>query len=118
MSRIFVDFENRRAIIVGDGNYPITLTTVRDLGGVVTEALDFEGTWPAVGGLRGTQTTVADLIKLGEKLRGIETSIACDAWCQLLISDRSIQCRKSNTGGSQGRATEDYVVRGDQPSIH
>ncbi|GME23603.1 hypothetical protein BKCO1_1000043 [Neofusicoccum parvum] len=73
MTPWFVDFENRRAIIVGDGNYPLSLTTVQDLGEVVATALDHKGTWPIDGGCRGTQMTVAELIELGRKLRGSMT---------------------------------------------
>lgn len=65
-----MDLEKRRAIIVSDGNSPITFTTIQDMAGVVTEALDYEGKWPATGGMQGTQTTVAELVELGTKLRG------------------------------------------------
>ncbi|GME61789.1 NmrA-like protein [Neofusicoccum parvum] len=70
MSPIYVDLEKRRAIIVSDGNSPITFTTIQDMAGVVAEALDYEGKWPATGGMQGTQTTVAELVELGTKLRG------------------------------------------------
>ncbi|KAJ4188996.1 hypothetical protein NW759_016793 [Fusarium solani] len=67
---MFADFQNRRAIISGDGDAPITLTTVRDLSRLVAQALEYTGVWPTIGGMRGTQTTVSGLIALGEKLRG------------------------------------------------
>lgn len=65
------DFENRRAIIIsGSENAPITLTSVSDIALVVAAALDYSQLWPEIGGIRGTQTTVGDIIALGEKLRG------------------------------------------------
>ncbi|KAH6975167.1 hypothetical protein BKA56DRAFT_490115 [Ilyonectria sp. MPI-CAGE-AT-0026] len=68
--QMYVDFNNRRAIAVGDGDSPVTLTTVNDIASVVTEAIDYPGEWPVTGGISGTQTTVGGLIRLGEKLRG------------------------------------------------
>ncbi|KAH7159717.1 hypothetical protein B0J13DRAFT_580930 [Dactylonectria estremocensis] len=70
MNDMFADFANRRALQVEDGGYPLTLTTVEDTAEVVAQALDYAGEWPKIGGIRGSQTTVAGLIGLGEKLRG------------------------------------------------
>ena len=70
MMDMFADFANRRALQVEDGRAPLTLTTVEDTAEVVAQALDFVGEWPKTGGIQGSQTTVAGLISLGEKLRG------------------------------------------------
>jgi hypothetical protein len=70
MSATYVDFENRKAILVDDGNYKITLTTVQDMAGVVAEALDYPGEWPVVGGITGCEVTLAEVIQLGEDIRG------------------------------------------------
>ncbi|KAH6857426.1 hypothetical protein BKA58DRAFT_59086 [Alternaria rosae] len=68
---MLIDFENRRAITVsGCEDAPITITTVADLALTVAAALDYPKPWPEVGGIRGTQTTVREIIALGEKLRG------------------------------------------------
>ncbi|KAJ3537440.1 hypothetical protein NM208_g6311 [Fusarium decemcellulare] len=67
---MFVDFETRNAIIAGDGNHPIVLTTVQDVASVVAEAIDYPGGWPVVGGIMGTRIAMAELVKLGEQLRG------------------------------------------------
>lgn len=75
MCQPFIDFENRRAIAVDEDSASITLTTVQDMGAVVAEALDYEGAWPVDGGMRGTQTTVAEVIELARRLRG------CNAGC-------------------------------------
>jgi hypothetical protein len=65
------DFENRRAILRSGGNNDyITLTTVQDLANVVARAVDYEGEWPVIGGIRGTNITIERLMSLGEELRG------------------------------------------------
>ncbi|KAL1629935.1 hypothetical protein SLS54_000794 [Diplodia seriata] len=71
MSPWLIDFDNRRAITVGAGDFSLCLTTVQDMAFVVAEALEYEGKWPVDGGIRGTQITMAELIRLGEKLREI-----------------------------------------------
>jgi hypothetical protein len=63
----FLDFQNRRAIQMDDAHHPIVVTTVQDLAAVVAEALDYESEWPHVGGITGTRTTIARLIKLGKR---------------------------------------------------
>jgi hypothetical protein len=65
------DFNKRRALVLdgGDDNR-ITLTTVQDLANVVARAIDFEGEWPVVSGIRGADISIGQLIALGEKIRG------------------------------------------------
>ncbi|XP_044715662.1 nmrA-like family domain-containing protein [Hirsutella rhossiliensis] len=66
-----IDFNNRRALVVeGGDNDRITLTTVRDLANVVARAIDYDGEWPVVGGIKGAELTVGQLISLGERIRG------------------------------------------------
>lgn len=65
------DFENRRALVRDGGeNDRLTFTTVQDVANVVARAVDFEGEWPVVGGIRGADVSIGELIALGEKLRG------------------------------------------------
>ncbi|KAJ5113592.1 hypothetical protein N7456_002126 [Penicillium angulare] len=64
------DFNNKRAIV--PENYDqiyITLTTVQDLAHVVAMAIIFEGKWPIVGGVKGTDISLQQLIALGQKIR-------------------------------------------------
>ena len=70
-SATYVDFENRRALLVDDGDYKISLTTVQDMAGIVAEALDYPGQWPTIGGFSGSEITLAELIQLGEEIRGM-----------------------------------------------
>jgi hypothetical protein len=58
----------------GFQNDRITLTTAEDLAHVVARAIDYEGEWPTIGGIAGTTLTFAELIALGEKVRGTSTS--------------------------------------------
>ncbi|XDG05331.1 hypothetical protein ABKA04_004946 [Annulohypoxylon sp. FPYF3050] len=65
------DFENRRAIVVeGHEDAIMTLTTVADVAKIVARAVDYEGTWPKIGGIRGNRVTFSQIIEIGEKLRG------------------------------------------------
>jgi hypothetical protein len=52
----------------------ITLTTVQDFAAVVARAIEYEGEWPVVSGIRGTTLSVGELVALGEKLRGKDPS--------------------------------------------
>lgn len=66
-----VDFNNRRAIVLAGGeDSRISLITIRDFCNIVAKAVEHEGVWPVVGGIRGDELTVAQLIAVGEKLRG------------------------------------------------
>lgn len=69
--QMLVDFENYRAItIAGSEDAPVTITSVSDMALVVAAALDYPKPWPHVGGIRGTQTTMREILALGGKLRG------------------------------------------------
>lgn len=65
------DFENRRAIVVqGHEDAIMTLTTVADVAKIVARAVDYEGTWPKIGGIRGNRVTFSQVLEIGEKIRG------------------------------------------------
>ncbi|KAJ6000669.1 NAD(P)-binding protein [Penicillium waksmanii] len=68
---LFFDFENRRAIFMDDGdNDRMSFITVQDFTKVIVQAVEFEGEWPVIGGIRGTDISIGNLIALGEKVRG------------------------------------------------
>lgn len=48
----------------------MTFTTVQDMAAVVARAVDFEGEWPVVGGIRGNHRAVSEIIKIGKAIRG------------------------------------------------
>jgi hypothetical protein len=65
-----IDFNNCRALTLAGGEQDhITLTTVQDVASIVARAVEFEGEWPIVGGIRGTELSIGELIALGEKVR-------------------------------------------------
>jgi hypothetical protein len=73
-----IDFNKRRALTLDGGNDDrITLTTVQDLANVVTLAVEYEGEWPVVGGIKGTEISIGELLALGEKVRGTFISFPC-----------------------------------------
>jgi hypothetical protein len=66
-----IDFNKRRALTLDGGDDDrITLTTVQDLANVVALAVEYEGEWPVVGGIKGTEISIGELLTLGEKVRG------------------------------------------------
>ncbi|KAI1470002.1 NAD(P)-binding protein [Daldinia caldariorum] len=66
----FIDIHNRRAIVV-EGHDPImTFTTIQDMAAVVAQAVEFEGEWPVVGGIRGNSLPVSKIIEIAEQVRG------------------------------------------------
>ncbi|KAJ4865579.1 NAD(P)H-binding domain-containing protein [Trichoderma breve] len=69
---IHIDMEHRRAIILGDAKNPgyFSMTTMDDVAKVVAKAVEYEGVWPEVGGIRGDNISQQELIALGEKIRG------------------------------------------------
>ncbi|KAJ4345834.1 uncharacterized protein N0V89_011969 [Didymosphaeria variabile] len=88
------DFQNSRAITVdGYETAALTLTTVTDFATLVAKTIEYEGEWPAVGGLQGNKLTVKQIIEVGEKLRGrpfavekvtledLEKGILTSSWC-------------------------------------
>jgi hypothetical protein len=66
----FLDFENRRAIVLDDGNQPIVITAVQDDCEIIARALEDTRPWPKVGGIRGCRTSINELLALGKKIRG------------------------------------------------
>jgi hypothetical protein len=77
----FIDFQNRRAIVVeGHEDAVMTLTTVQDIAGIVAAAVDLRSGWPETGGIRGNRVTVSEIIKIGEKVRGLSHFLNNKKW--------------------------------------
>ncbi|KAF2428274.1 NAD(P)-binding protein [Tothia fuscella] len=68
---LHIDFETCRAFVL-EGNAPdiSTLTTVEDVAGAVASSVEYEGEWPIVTGIQGENISTANIIALGEKIRG------------------------------------------------
>ncbi|KAF1940975.1 NAD(P)-binding protein [Clathrospora elynae] len=71
----FIDFQNRRAMILDEGNQPIVLTAVADDAAILALALADPRPWPRVGGIRGCRTTINELVSIGRKVRGGDWNI-------------------------------------------
>ncbi|KAK0718547.1 hypothetical protein B0T26DRAFT_778788 [Lasiosphaeria miniovina] len=76
------DMEKGRILAIDPPKETVTLTTVKDIANVVALAIEYKGEWPVIGGIHGTTVTSAEVIALGEKLRGkkfaVETLSADD----------------------------------------
>jgi hypothetical protein len=66
-----INFQNRRAIVVDGYDAIMTYTTVKDLAAVVARAVDLDDEWPVVGGIRGNRVPISQILKIGEKVRGV-----------------------------------------------
>jgi nucleoside-diphosphate-sugar epimerase len=65
------DMQNRRAIVVaGHEDAVMTFTSARDLAAVVALAVEHPGRWLEVAGIRGNRVTFAEVVKMGEMIRG------------------------------------------------
>ncbi|EAT87278.1 hypothetical protein SNOG_04887 [Parastagonospora nodorum SN15] len=71
----FVDLENRRAMILDDGEIPVVITAISDISEVLALALDDPRPWPVIGGIQGAKTTSNEILALGKKIRGGEWSV-------------------------------------------
>ncbi|ESZ93434.1 hypothetical protein SBOR_6176 [Sclerotinia borealis F-4128] len=65
-----IDVDGCRAIVLRDTKAQISLTSVQDLAKVVSKAVDYEGIWPEISGIRGNQISILEFISLCEKIRG------------------------------------------------
>jgi len=128
----YIDFATRQAILVDDGEQPVTFTLIDDLAEVVAEAVDYEGVWPADGGVAGWQTTSAELVRVGERLRGgekftihrvsladLEAGQFTSPWCPVLahpsipVEQLEPMSRKINLEAMKGIPKGEWVVGND-----
>lgn len=76
---VTIDFEKRKALMAeGTLDDEIVYTCVEDIANVVTLAVDYEGEWPAVGGICGDRVTNRQLLEVGERVRGKHPYISDD----------------------------------------
>jgi hypothetical protein len=65
-----IDFNNRRAIVLeGSENARISLISSQDFCAVVAAAIEYHGEWPVIGGIRGNELTIGELLAIGERIR-------------------------------------------------
>lgn len=72
---IHVDIQNQRAIVLADAKNPgyLALTTVEDVSNIVAKAIEYEGKWPEIGGIRGDEVSMPALIEKCERVQGTHT---------------------------------------------
>jgi hypothetical protein len=107
------DFNNRRVISIDGGDdSALTLTTVQDVANVVAKAIDYEGEWPVIGGIRGTTISTKKLIALGEKIRGTFVSFYDRCKCANVTWLRRYTFCHGETKGSRSRKwnMDDFVA--------
>ena len=66
-----IDFQNRRAIVVDGHDAIMTYTTVKDLAALVARVVDLDDEWPLIGGISGNRVLISQILKIGEKVRGV-----------------------------------------------
>jgi hypothetical protein len=72
----FIDFQNRRAIVVeGYEDAVMTLTAAQDIAGVVARSVELDSEWPKIGGIKGNSVTISEILKIGESVRGKSPSL-------------------------------------------
>jgi len=67
-----IEFHTKRALVLDEENARITFTTSKDLAQVVALAVEWDETkeWPRIGGIKGWEGTLGEVIAMGEKIRG------------------------------------------------
>ncbi|KAJ7156510.1 hypothetical protein C8R43DRAFT_1065424 [Mycena crocata] len=68
--KFWIDVENCKAVIPGDGNQTLVYTAAEDVGKFIAKALDVEEEWPQALRIVGTRVTHNELIKIAEEIRG------------------------------------------------
>ncbi|KAF5023091.1 hypothetical protein F66182_4848 [Fusarium sp. NRRL 66182] len=71
-----INFHDRRALVVDDGEAVVTFTTVHDAATVIALAIEWEDKWPLISGIKGVDITLNELVTLGEKIRGGPFTVA------------------------------------------
>lgn len=62
-------FEKQHAMLIeGSLDDVMTWTTVEDIAVVVARAVEYQGEWPTIGGIRGTTITLGEMLQLGEQI--------------------------------------------------
>ncbi|KAM0354388.1 hypothetical protein ACHAPU_001432 [Fusarium lateritium] len=65
-----VNFNDCRGLLVDDGEAVLSLITAQDAAKVTALAVEYEGEWPLVSGIKGADITMNKLVALGETIRG------------------------------------------------
>ncbi|CAK5272004.1 unnamed protein product [Mycena citricolor] len=68
--KFWIDVEQCKAVIPGDGNIPLAYTAVEDVGAFIAKALDSNKEWPRSFHIVGAKVTHNELVRMAERVRG------------------------------------------------
>ncbi|KAM0549496.1 hypothetical protein ACHAPJ_009312 [Fusarium lateritium] len=74
----FLDMENKRAAVPGDGDAKISVTYSEDLARFIVRLLDDDSKWPKRGLLSGSEISANELIASAEKVTGWKLNVVHD----------------------------------------
>lgn len=115
-----IDFQNRRAIVVDGYDAIMTFTTVKDLTAVVVLAVDLAGEWPVVEDIRGNRVLVSEVLKIGEKVRGLSYFIYQKFFlsCSQRFTGRTFAIEKVKLADlEKGILTASWTLEASHPSV-
>jgi hypothetical protein len=104
-------------VCAGGDDQKVTMTTVTDFANVVAMAVEYPGDWPVVGGMKGSDLSLRDLLTLGEQLRGTSTPIGRisrdQTTCALILSRRTFRSQQSQRRpAAPGRLRKSMASKG------
>lgn len=59
----------------------MTVTSAADVTAMIARAVDYEGEWPEVGGMRGNRLSFSEIIAIGERVRGASSPVVASVCC-------------------------------------
>ncbi|KAK4160322.1 hypothetical protein QBC43DRAFT_114166 [Cladorrhinum sp. PSN259] len=69
-NNFLIDVDGGRALLPGDGAQLLTFTAIQDVVNIVVKAIDYEGEWPKIGGIRGVTASLRQGVEVSEKIAG------------------------------------------------
>ncbi|KAF4956396.1 hypothetical protein FSARC_11598 [Fusarium sarcochroum] len=75
---LFLDIENKRAAVPGNGDARISVTYSEDLARFIVRLLDDDGKWPERGILSGSDISANELVATAEKVTGCKLNVVHD----------------------------------------
>jgi hypothetical protein len=95
-----VNLQRRSALVVaGHLDAETTYTAVQDIAHVVARAVDYQGVWPTVGGIRGHRISARRLVEIVETVLGREYPLLL---CDRLTKDATYYCSQANQSRLSG----------------
>jgi hypothetical protein len=106
--------------IEGHEDDQMAFTSIEDICNVVSRAVEYEGEWPVVGGIRGSRVTLSELLRIGEAVRGkysLHPFQAQQESTTNICNRQADYCRLAEGGRPSGRNHQDREVYSCKPPI-